>query len=94
MAAAIRPNTKLISINFPHNPTGKILERERFDALVMAMGFYDNPLKGLETNNGLVLVFDARTGKTPCLDNCRQCRPAHELQALGFWQRCLFEPCR
>ncbi|MEO6677597.1 MAG: aminotransferase class I/II-fold pyridoxal phosphate-dependent enzyme [Pseudomonas sp.] len=34
VAAAIRPNTKLISINFPHNPTGKILERERFDALV------------------------------------------------------------
>lgn len=32
--AAIRPNTKLISINFPHNPTGKILERDRFDALV------------------------------------------------------------
>ncbi|MFZ4966195.1 MULTISPECIES: aminotransferase class I/II-fold pyridoxal phosphate-dependent enzyme [Pseudomonas] len=34
VAAAIRPNTKLVSINFPHNPTGKILERERFDALV------------------------------------------------------------
>jgi aspartate/methionine/tyrosine aminotransferase len=34
VAAAIRPNTKLISINFPNNPTGKILERERFDALV------------------------------------------------------------
>lgn len=34
VAAAIRPNTKLISINFPHNPTGKILERERFDQLV------------------------------------------------------------
>ncbi|WP_397453354.1 aminotransferase class I/II-fold pyridoxal phosphate-dependent enzyme [Pseudomonas sp. NA-150] len=34
VAAAIRPNTKLISINFPHNPTGKILERDRFDALV------------------------------------------------------------
>ncbi|MFS8049779.1 aminotransferase class I/II-fold pyridoxal phosphate-dependent enzyme [Rhizobium sp. BR 314] len=32
--AAIRPSTKLISINFPHNPTGKVLERERFDALV------------------------------------------------------------
>ena len=32
--AAIRPMTKLISINFPHNPTGKILERDRFDALV------------------------------------------------------------
>ncbi|OPA97557.1 aminotransferase [Pseudomonas fluorescens] len=34
VAAAIRPNTRLISINFPHNPTGKILERERFDQLV------------------------------------------------------------
>ncbi|WP_448654043.1 aminotransferase class I/II-fold pyridoxal phosphate-dependent enzyme [Pseudomonas fluorescens] len=34
VAAAIRPNTKLISINFPHNPTGKILERERFDQLI------------------------------------------------------------
>jgi aspartate/methionine/tyrosine aminotransferase len=32
--AATRPNTKLISINFPNNPTGKILERDRFDALV------------------------------------------------------------
>ena len=34
VAAAIRPQTKLVSINFPHNPTGKILERARFDALV------------------------------------------------------------
>jgi aspartate/methionine/tyrosine aminotransferase len=34
VAAAITPRTKLVSINFPHNPTGKILERDRFDALV------------------------------------------------------------
>ena len=34
VAAAIRPNTRVISINFPHNPTGKILERDRYDALV------------------------------------------------------------
>jgi aspartate/methionine/tyrosine aminotransferase len=34
LAQAIRPSTKLISINFPNNPTGKILERDRFDALV------------------------------------------------------------
>jgi aspartate/methionine/tyrosine aminotransferase len=34
VTAATRPNTRLISINFPNNPTGKILERERFDALV------------------------------------------------------------
>lgn len=32
--AAIRPNTKLLTINFPHNPTGAILSRDRFDALV------------------------------------------------------------
>lgn len=31
---AIRPNTKLISINFPNNPTGAVLERGRFDALI------------------------------------------------------------
>ena len=30
----IRPNTKLISINFPNNPTGAVLRRDRFDALV------------------------------------------------------------
>jgi len=34
VAAAIRPETRAILINFPHNPTGKILERDRFDALV------------------------------------------------------------
>ena len=34
VAAAIWPNTKLISINFPHNPTGKVLEGDRFEALV------------------------------------------------------------
>ena len=34
VAAAIRPNTKLVTINFPHNPTGAILSRDRFDALI------------------------------------------------------------
>ncbi|RED52198.1 aminotransferase class I/II-fold pyridoxal phosphate-dependent enzyme [Aestuariispira insulae] len=32
--AAIRPNTKLVSINFPQNPTGAVLARDRFDALI------------------------------------------------------------
>ena len=32
--AVLRPNTRLISINFPNNPTGKILPRTTFDALV------------------------------------------------------------
>lgn len=31
---AIRPNTKLISINCPHNPTGWIIPREQLDVLV------------------------------------------------------------
>lgn len=34
LRATIRPNTRLIAVNFPHNPTGKVLARARFDALV------------------------------------------------------------
>jgi len=34
VASAIRPNTRLVTINFPHNPTGTILPRERYDALI------------------------------------------------------------
>ncbi|NWB26167.1 ornithine cyclodeaminase [Pseudomonas gingeri] len=35
----------------------------------IAMGFYDNALHGLPTNNGLMAVFDARTGQTLALLN-------------------------
>ncbi len=34
MAEAIKPNTKLVSINFPNNPTGTIPSQEDFRALV------------------------------------------------------------
>lgn len=34
VAAEIRPNTKLITINFPHNPTGAILSHDRYQALI------------------------------------------------------------
>jgi len=34
LTVATQSNTKLISINFPNNPTGKILERDRFAALI------------------------------------------------------------
>ena len=34
LAAAIRPNTKLVTINFPHNPTGAILAADRYTALI------------------------------------------------------------
>ncbi len=31
---AIRPNTRLVTINFPHNPTGAILPPDRYQALI------------------------------------------------------------
>ena len=34
VAAAIRPNTRLVTINFPHNPTGTILPADRYEALI------------------------------------------------------------
>jgi aspartate/methionine/tyrosine aminotransferase len=34
LRSAIRPNTKMISINFPNNPTGKIIPRSSLDAIV------------------------------------------------------------
>jgi aspartate/methionine/tyrosine aminotransferase len=34
VAAAIQPNTKLVTINFPHNPTGAILPLDRYMALI------------------------------------------------------------
>jgi len=32
--AAIKPNTKLISLNFPHNPTGMLIPRNDLDQLI------------------------------------------------------------
>jgi aspartate/methionine/tyrosine aminotransferase len=32
--AAIRPNTRLICINFPHNPTGKVISHHTLDTLI------------------------------------------------------------
>lgn len=34
VAGALRPNTRLVTINFPHNPTGAILPLDRYDALI------------------------------------------------------------
>lgn len=34
VAAAIRPHTKLLSINFPHNPTGHIIPRQTLNELI------------------------------------------------------------
>lgn len=54
LRAAIRPNTKLISLNFPHNPTGMLLPRPDLDALIdicRAQGIYllsDEVYRGVE----------------------------------------------
>ena len=34
IAAAIKPSTRLVTINFPHNPTGAILPLDRYNALI------------------------------------------------------------
>lgn len=34
LRAAIRPNTKMISLNFPHNPTGMLLGKDDLNALI------------------------------------------------------------
>ena len=61
LTAALRPNTKLVSLNFPNNPTGKIIPRASFDAIVelcRARGiwlFSDEAYRGLERNASLRL---------------------------------------
>lgn len=52
--AALRPNTRLILVNFPHNPTGKVIDRATFDRLVALCAergihlFSDEVYRGLE----------------------------------------------
>jgi aspartate/methionine/tyrosine aminotransferase len=58
---AIRPNTRVISFNFPHNPTGKVISRATLDALV-AMArergiylFSDEVYRGVERRPEMML---------------------------------------
>jgi len=54
---AIKPNTKLISINFPHNPTGTIISHDDLDALIKLCRKYnlylfsDEVFRGIELND-------------------------------------------
>ncbi|MBT1188410.1 pyridoxal phosphate-dependent aminotransferase [Streptomyces sp. CJ_13] len=54
VAAAIRPNTRLVSVNFPNNPTGKIIDAADFTALARLCDergihlFSDEVYRGLE----------------------------------------------
>ena len=53
VAAAIRPNTRLVTINFPHNPTGAILPLERYMALIELCRKYGLYILHDEIFNGL-----------------------------------------
>ncbi|MDA0637840.1 pyridoxal phosphate-dependent aminotransferase [Nonomuraea sp. MCN248] len=54
VAAAIRPDTRVVSVNFPHNPTGKVIDAADFTALVNLCDergihlFSDEVYRGLE----------------------------------------------
>jgi aspartate/methionine/tyrosine aminotransferase len=56
---AVKSNTRLITINFPHNPTGANLSRDRLDALVSLCRKHDIYILSDEIFNGL-----GRTGTT------------------------------
>ncbi|MCR9215429.1 MAG: pyridoxal phosphate-dependent aminotransferase [Proteobacteria bacterium] len=53
IAGAIRPNTRLVTINFPHNPTGTILPLDRYQALVELCRKYGIYILHDEIFNGL-----------------------------------------
>src|SRR5690606_17249626 len=54
--AAIRPTTKLIAVNFPNNPTGRVVSEADFRALLALADergiylFSDEVYRGLERN--------------------------------------------
>ncbi|MBM17852.1 MAG: aminotransferase [Epsilonproteobacteria bacterium] len=41
IAAAIKPNTKVVVINFPHNPTGQIISQQELQELVLLLKKHD-----------------------------------------------------
>ena len=65
VAAAIRPNTRLLTLNFPHNPTGAVLSDETYQALIALCrhhGIYilhDEIFKGLGPTGARELPYIA-----------------------------------
>lgn len=59
--AAIRPNTRLVSINIPNNPTGATLSQENLDGLITLCRAHDIYLFSDEVYRGLELDESKRT---------------------------------
>ncbi|MEW1912598.1 pyridoxal phosphate-dependent aminotransferase [Kitasatospora sp. NPDC085895] len=61
VTAALRPTTKVVSVNFPHNPTGKVIDRAEFTALAALCEergihlFSDEVYRGLERDPARIL---------------------------------------
>lgn len=61
VAAAIRPNTRVVSVNFPNNPTGKVIDAADFTALARLCDergihlFSDEVYRGLEADAARIL---------------------------------------
>ncbi|MGU3450827.1 pyridoxal phosphate-dependent aminotransferase [Methylobacterium sp. 391_Methyba4] len=72
LAAAIRPNTRLVLMNFPNSPTGATLDRTTLDGLI-----------GLCRRNGLWLVNDEVYRQTD-LDQERAVPPVVDLYERGI----------
>ncbi|MEZ5759173.1 MAG: aminotransferase class I/II-fold pyridoxal phosphate-dependent enzyme [Emcibacteraceae bacterium] len=60
VVGALRPNTKLISINFPNNPTGKIISREKLESLVNMAREFDVYIFSDEVYRGIELEAHKR----------------------------------
>lgn len=58
---ALKPNTRMIAVNFPNNPTGAVADRETFEALAALCAergihlFSDEVYRGLERDEALKL---------------------------------------
>lgn len=60
LRAAIRPNTKLLSLNLPHNPTGHLVPRAELDAIIELCGHHGLYLLCDEVYRGVELDPDDR----------------------------------
>jgi len=60
LIGTLRPNTKIISINFPNNPTGKIISSDALNALVEVARKFDIYIFSDEVYRGLELDKNKR----------------------------------